>query len=438
MKITKFLLIVFLLSGVVLSSCKKDEEKDNTVTDDPRIRTMSINGLTATFVVNDVEGLIFNYDSLSYGTAVNKLRPEFTGHGGKLSFQYKYGNGEWREFSNDTLDFSFQRVFFKSIAPDSSYTKEYRIEVRVHKYDVEAFTWKKNEKTLPVQGKVVSQKAVFYGQKYYFFYRNEADKSYVITSEDGDNWIEAGEIAINDPDWTTLTSMYQSVTFAVQAAGELYVCDDLSDGNFSFRPFDTELPEGVTLQVPLFTLGDNFWVIAKEADHSFLYSLTEGGEYQKGVSLPSGTPVENITTFVSPSGSTTIGYIFGGKNANGNGTAWGIDVNGNIIELTSNPSALPALSYPTPLFFGSRLYLAGGVTSGNYSNRFYASPNSGVAWSNDTHKILPAQLAKGSIFEYERNKIILIGGENRSGFSPNVWKAVLNQEILDDIILNRN
>jgi len=85
--------------------------------------------------------------------------------------------------------------------------------------------------------------------------------------------------------------------------------------------------------------------------------------------------------------------------------------------------------------------MAGGITSGDYSNRFYVSPTSGATWSRDTHKTLPDEIspiAKGSIFQYERNKIILIGGENKKGFSPTVWKGTLNQEILDDIIHNRN
>ena len=454
MKIKEFLLIVFLLSGIVLSSCKKGEEESKVVTDDPRIRSMVISALpNATFVVNDMTGLIFNYDSLSYGTPINNLNPEFGGYGGALSFQYKLGeNGEWKEFSNNALDFSTALpVFFKSIAPDADYTKEYRIDVRVHKYDVEAFTWTEKANALSVQGTVVSQKAVFYNQKYYFFYRNDLGKSYVITSGDGDDWTNGDEINIENPDWATLTSMHQSHKLAVQVAEELYVCD-LSTGTPSFTQSNVALPEGTILQAPLFTLRNNFWIIAKEADLAFLYSLAEGAEeYEKRTSLPSRTPVEQITTFVSPSGSTTLGYIFGGKNTIGNGSVWGVDVSGNIMELTSNQYALPFLNYPMPLFFGNKLYLAGGIASytgrtpseESYTNRyidlFYGSPNSGTGWSQDTHKFLPDEIkfAKGSLFEYKRNNIILIGGEipigeNESKFSPSVWKGQLNQEILDD------
>jgi hypothetical protein len=78
------------------------------------------------------------------------------------------------------------------------------------------------------------------------------------------------------------------------------------------------------------------------------------------------------------------------------------------------------------------------MNSGDYKNLFYASPNSGTTWSKDTHKVLPTQIAKGFIFEYKRNNIILIGGEKNSEFSPNVWKGELNQDILDDMILNGN
>jgi len=443
MKIKKFLLIAFSLP-IVIFSCKKDEEKDNTVTDDPRIRTMVINSLRTTFVVNDVEGLIFNYDSLAYGTNISKLPPIFTGYGGPLSFQYKFGEaGEWKDFANDTIDFSSQPVFFKSIAPDPNYTKEYRIDIRVHKYDVDAFTWGKSG-TLPVIGTVVSQKAVFYNQKYYFFYCNDLGKSRVITSENGENWTDVGEIDIDNLDWTTLTSMHQPQTLVVQSGEKLYKCDDLSANPSAFTPFTVELPEDCTLKVPLFTLGNNFWVIAKnQSDSTFLYSLANGGEaYQRRTLLPSRVAlIEKITTFVSPSGTTTVGYIFGGESVNGNGTVWAVDVNGNIIELTSNQSVFPFLTYSMPFLFGNNLCLVGGITSGNYTDRFYVSQNSGATWSRDTHKTLPVEIgpiAKGSIFQYERNKIILIGGENENGFLPNVWKGVLNREILDNIIHNRN
>ena len=445
MKIKEFLLLIFLLSGVI-SSCKKSDDKDNTVTDDPRIRTMTVSKLSTTFVINDVEESIYNYDSLSYNTDITKLHPIFTGYGGTLSFQYKSGkNGNWKVYSsNDTLNFSSPiPIFFKSIAPDSNYTKEYEINIRVHKYDVEAFTWEKRG-TLPVQGTVVSQKAVFHNQKYYFFYRNESGKSYVIT-KNGDKWTQAGEIDVDEPDWTTLTSMHQPQKLVVQAAGGLYVCDDI-EKSFSFKQFHVALPEGCTLQVPLFTLGNKFWIIVKEESTNYLYSLVQGAEeYQKEALLSSEIPVEKITTFVSPSGSTTLGYIFGGKNeTSGNGTVWGIDINGNIMQLTSNQPVFPARIYPMPLFFGNKLYIVGGIISkdNSYANQFYVSSNSGAGWSEDTHKILPKNqigpIAKGFIFQYERNKIILIGGESEKGFSPNVWEGILNQEILDDIIHNRN
>ena len=447
MKIKEFLLIIFLLSGVI-SSCKKSDDKDNTVTNDPRIRTMTESKLSTAFVINDVEGLIYNYDSLSYKTDVTELQPVFTGYGGTLSFQYKKGkNGNWETYSsNDTLNFSSPiPIILKSIAPDSNYTKEYEIDIRVHKYDVEAFTWKKKG-TLLVQGTVLSQKAVFYNQKYYFFYRNESRKSYVITSENGNEWKEAGKIDIDDLDWTTLTSMFQPDNLAVQATGSLYVCNLAAKGSISFTPSDATLPENCTLQAPLFTLGDHFWIIAKQDQTYYLCSLAKGTkEYQKVTSLDSNVPVEKITTFVSPSGSTTLGYIFGGKNeTNGNGTVWGVDINGNMMQLTSNQPVFPSRIHPMPLFFGNKLYIVGGITSKNniYTNQFYVSSNSGARWSEDTHKILPenqiGSMAKGSIFQHERNKIMLIGGENEKGFSSNVWEGILNQEILDNIIHNRN
>ena len=436
----KFLLIVLI--PAVIFSCKKDDEKDNAVKDDPRVRSMSISGISTTFVVNDVEGLIFNYDSISYGTAINKLHPAFSGYGEALSFQYRYeGEPAWKEYTKeDSLDFEkYKYVFFKAIAPDLEHTKEYRIEVRVHKYDVEAFTWEKKG-TLTVQGTVVSQKAVFHNNKYYFFYRNDSDDSYLLTSENGEVWNDGGKIDIDSPDWATLTSMYKPETLAVQAAGKIYHCD-LKAEKISFLPDDAALPEDCTLHTPLFTLRNNFWIMVKQASTYRLCFLPEGEKrYKEGAVLPSGAQFENITTFVAPSGSTIIGYIFGEKHINGNdGAVWGVDINGNVMRLTSDRAVFSFRSYPMPLLFENRLSIFGGIKSdGSYSNEFFNSPNSGATWSKDTHKLLPvkAGIAKGSIFEYERNKIIIIGGEKSDGFSPDIWKGTLNQEILNGLIYN--
>ena len=447
----KFLLIVFLIP-VVIFCCKKDEEKDNAIKDDPRVRSMSISGISTTFVVNDAEGLIFNYDSISYGTAINKLRPAFSGYGEALSFQYRYdGDPVWKEYTNqDTLDFSSVRVFFKAIAPDPVYTKEYQIAVRVHKYDVEAFTWYEKGTLIPVQGKVISQKAILYNNKYYFFYCNNLGESYLLTSdafkltseapEDENSWIDKGKIDIDNPDWATLTSMYTPNILAVQAAGKIYRCD-LTEGEISFLPDDAVLPENYTLHAPLFTLKNSFWIIVKQESTYRLCSLPEGEKiYKEGVVLPSGVQFENITTFVAPSGSAIIGYIFGEKHVNGNdGAVWGVDVSGNVMQLTSDRSVFSFRSYPMPFLFENRLCIFGGLKSdGYYSGEFFNSPNSGATWSKDTHKILPVKIgmAKGSIFEYERNKLIIIGGESKEGFLPNVWKGTLNQEILNGLIYN--
>ncbi len=441
MQVKKFLFIAFLLP-VALFSCKKDEKDDiKVVTDDPRIRAMNISVLPTTFVVNDVEGVIFNYDSLAYGTTLDSLHPIFTWYGGTSSFQYKYGeNGEWKNYENygktiinfeSTVGAEKLPVFFKSIAPDTTHTKVYKIDIRVHEYDVAAFEWN-SVGTLPVQGKVVSQKAVFYDRKYYFFYRNESGKSFVLISENGKNWTDAGEVNIENLNWETLTSLHQSQTVAVQAGIELYTCD-LSVNPSAFNSFDAI--DG--LKSPLFTLGNNFWIIGSADGTNYLYSLANGSdEFQRVTALPDRVPVENITTFVSLSGGTALGYIFGGEAMNGNGTVWSVDENGNIEELSQNQEVFPHLIYPVPLFFENKLSMLGGINAGEYTSLFYASTNSGATWQSDRHKTLPDKIggiAKGSIFQYERNKVILIGGENKDGFSPKVWGGVLKQEILNDI-----
>jgi len=433
MSIKNIWIFSFLLIGIFFSCKKNKDENNGDATNDPRIRTMVINGLSTDFVVDDEEGLIYNSDSLPYGTNIKALVPTFTGYGVVLTYQVNK-NGVWTTYSNTTaLDFT-SGLTIRAIAPQTEYTKDYQIDIRVHNYDVEAFTWN-NPVPLPVNGDVISEKAIFKNGFYYFFYTNSSANSYVLTSTDGENWINAGQIMILNPDWTTLTAMSQS-SLAVKAGDALYVCD-LSTPS-SFVRSEAQLPQGFVLETPLFALGTNFWIIAEQGGLRYLCSLAQDAmDYQQGRQLPSVFPVDKITTFVLSSGSTMIGYIFGGSDLNGNGTVWAVDINGSVVRLTGGQSGFPALTYPMPFTFDNTLYIVGGMlANGDYTRQCYASSNSGATWTANSHKTLPVEIgamAAGSIFEYEPNRVILIGGKNQDGFLPMVRKGLLNQVILDEI-----
>jgi len=440
MKIKGFLSVVFLLT-ILFSSCKKDEKDDVAiVTDDPRIRAMSIDKISHAFVINDTRGEIFNHDSLSYGTKIDALHPQFSGYAAGLRYQYKKDE-RWVDYTGaDTLDFS-KPVWIKAIAPDSNYTKEYKIDIRVHRYDVEGFEWSDEKAIFSEQNAVVvSQKAYFYQKKFYFFYRDGNNDNHLFVSTDnGEQWskttlqLEEPETTWK-PDWKTLTFMHQEQTLVVkdEITNTLYICKNIENDVLMFSPSKAVLPQNTTLKTPLFTLRDNFWVIAEEGSNRYLYYLPNDStkkEYIKKESLLPEFSLDEACIFVALSGSSTkLGYIL---VKNGTETeVWVMDANGNIQQFSTGET-FPFHTEAMPLYFGNRLYITGGMIEQDYSKKFYETPNSGISWTENSHKFLPVEVAGGSLFEYERNKIILIGGQTKDGFYPYVRKGVLKREILE-------
>jgi hypothetical protein len=431
MKMKNWTFFVILFLGIIISSCKENKDTEDKLSDDPRVRSMVVSGISKMFVINDTESIIYNYDSLSYGTKINSLYASFSGYEGTISVQY-LKDGIWTEHvSTSPLDFT-SGLRIKSISADGVYSKEYDVDIRIHNYDVEAITWEKVA-DLPVTATVVSQKTIRFNDSYYLFGVDETGESFVLISSDGENWTSR-EIVIDNPDWSTLSFMFRNLVVSTETG--LYTCD-LSSG-FVFSPVEVALPAGVKNFMPLFTLNNNFWLMGEESGTYYLYMLRDGEEeYRRLLPLPAAFPVSEITTFLSPSSSNQLGYIFGGKNTDGSGAVWSLDTNGNLLNLTHNQSSLPYAIHSMPLYFEGKLFLVGGKKEEGYTSDFHESTNFGTSWFNNTHKILPDEIGtigSGYIYEYDRNKVILIGGKNESGFRKGVWKGILNQAILDEIL----
>lgn len=431
-----FLLMLFSLSCGMFVSCKDDDDDDAVSLnyDDPRVRVMTINGISATFVVNDVESLIYNYDSLSFGTDVKRLHPVFSGYQVSPIMQYDSA-GTWKSYPSDTtfkLDFS-NVVKFRSISLDSLHTKVYTVELRVHEYDVESYEWELAS-TLPVHGDVVTQKAVSFGGKYYFFYSNGAGENYALSSSDCKSWKEEGSIVMAGADWHTLTERNGSLV--VNTANGLYVCTS----ELSFIPSSALLPANLSMVKPLFTLGAKFWVVAEDVDgKKSLCSLAAGSQnYEVEDPLPSTFVVEGMEAVVSPSGSTLVGYLFT-SDGQGGTAIWALDNVGNLMCLSNGKSPFDFRFGMMAYYYDKTLCVIGGQdAAGNYQGTLYKSTDSGMRWGYDSHKIFPNEeeyRAYSSIlFNEDTNEVFMIGGKNKSGFAPGVWKGILKQFLMDDLI----
>ncbi len=420
MRFKTAILAACALMTVAGSACSDDDDDDFSDTD-PRIRYMAVEGLSTTFVVNDVEGIIYNYDSLTYGTDISALVPSFFGYDVSPTIEY-WKDGAWVTYSND--DDTTHKLNMDQLKIRSSrggQTKEYTIDLRVHKVDVNSFLWT-NIGTLPVEGTVTGEKAVLYNSVYYLFYSNTAGNSYLLKSSDeGCSWTGTA-IAMKGADWNTLSETLNGFV-VLDTTGKAYVAG--TDGAFTVAETGT-----CTLVKPLYVLSNKFWAIGQIDGVNYLCATAGNlSEMTKVAALPDGFTTENLSSTITHSGATTkIAYVY--TTSNGEGKMWAVDNVGNFLSLSTG--GVPYLEGTAVISADSEIGLLGGVTTaGKPSTSYYTSSDGGLTWTDNWHKTLPGNIggmAYTSTFaNTEGTQLLLIGGQTADGYSKYVWHGILKE-----------
>lgn len=422
MKFKSYLLLSSALLGLVNVSCSdKDDDSNEYSNTDSRIRSVHISGLNVPFVVNDFEHIIYNYDSLTYGTDISHRMIYFADYDVKspgLTYLINE-NGDWKLYSNRTADsvyFDLRNLEIRTISLDQNNRSIYKLDIRVHKNDVNSFNWIKLS-DLSFNGEVASFKNVEVNGVYCCFYTNKDGNSYVLSSTDAKKWTSK-QLDKQSFDWNSLAVFGSK---AVAFAGEKIATID-TDKDFAVTLTDNK----AGLKSLLFSLGDKCWAVGKDG---FYTCSGENMDSEKAFEVPSGFPTENITTLVTLSGSRTrVGYIYGTDN--GVASVWVLDKSSNLIKISSSSNTgLPVLSKSVLVNIDDEISLLGGVNDKNeYMNTCYSSSNAGLTWSLNWHKELPSEIgrvANVGAFVASDGKLIFVAGETADGVATGVWNGVL-------------
>lgn len=418
--------VISFLLPILVMSCKEDETYVDLNKDDPRVRSVLLfNQKDLSFVVNDVENIIYNYDSLAYGSDLTNMRFYFYGYISSPTIKYKSeSDKEWKKFENgSSIDLS-SPIMILSTSEDGANQKKYKLDLRVHKYDVAAFTWV-NKNSIELEDVVSSQKSLTNEGEWLWFCSTKGGQNYCFSSKDGgDSWTKK-ELDNHSYNWNSL----------VLFNNKLYVQDenkDLYEASYSSLSFSKK--DDIKVDYLLFEVDGLLWAIAD----SSLYTMgKEESELVKLCPIPSEFSYENLMTFTTESASTQLGYLYSTKN--GKGFIWSVDYKGNFYQLVSSDNALPYLENPMVYIYDKTLGIVGGkMSDGTYSPVCYASYDSGVSWSEDWHKKLTGSLKNlnnaGVFVSSNNGELVLVGGNLGDKASSIVWEGVLNQLINDKLI----
>lgn len=195
--------------------------------------TQTLSGDSIKWEIDQINGKIYNLDSLPVGTNVTKIVATISANG--LVARDSIGELKYFGSGSDSLDFTKPvkfRVIAYANANKGDYNSNYRsydVEVRVHQVDPDVWTWDSisSATSFPGAAFTTGQKAVELDNKIYVFGTNGSQVS-VASSDNGTSWSTAQALTgISSIDYATVLADANNHKFYGKAAdGTLCVSSD--------------------------------------------------------------------------------------------------------------------------------------------------------------------------------------------------------------------
>ena len=458
MKSTKICLS--FVCGVILAtltSCLGSDNQDDYFISSAEILTFAVHHDaikaldSVIFRIDQVQGLIYNKDSVRYG--VNPLDYKYIVNytaGGFGFFSLSIDNtgnptdSVWIN-SGDTLDFS-KPLHLKSYAGDGIKFKMYTVELNFATIDPDSIQYKQLASGLAFLNAAESNTVEFNGK--FCCYSRSSSSIELHTSVDGKSW-----------DMESLDGFPDNAALANIAAlnGKLYL---ISQDGKMFSSSDGQHWEEIPVNYPVVTLigaiqpgavqqGVLACVIRKE---DVLYFATtsgngkfeptdEDGQFEPTNLVPSDFPAHGFASLSFDRMQTQYLLVAGGQTASGdihnlvwtteNGTYWA------MISEANGRGRLPAMTGANVIKYGAdgNLFLFNGkLSSGSFNGEVFRSKDGGIFWDKmpDKYKFPATYLQRydASVVLGAKNIFYFFGGKNVEPVTD-CWSGRQNRLIVD-------
>lgn len=181
--------------------------------------TTTMKGSVVKFTIDHENGLVYNRDSIAYGTKVSAVLVDVTADGYVC---YLKENGE-EGAKEDSIDFT-RPVTFKVMSYDNQFVRNYQVSVNVRQIDPTLTQWDRVSTDFPtVFG--TEAKAFVKGDLLYVIGKSDDEKCYA-TSFDGEVWSEPILCEGLPAGADCVSALLCKDRFLMTAGGELFVSDD--------------------------------------------------------------------------------------------------------------------------------------------------------------------------------------------------------------------
>lgn len=443
--------ILCLTLALTMVSCLDNKQKEETVTYSEALITSmtfaasdSFPGLAKarfTITTSTDTGMIYNIDSLQFGTLLDTVSPRLTFNHTPAYTVFYTGADSTADTvlytGADTLNFTVQPVRLLVMASDNETPKWYNIYVNVHTVDPDLYQWE------CIQPRIFSadgaeSKALLTGGRFYLFVNNGFTTS-LYTSADAITWNAPQQVSTLPEGCSVRKILEAEGVFYYPAGNKLYTSVD--GLNWTAESYDGQ---GFSLVNMLYFFNDSVWAIAERTDGKLqLCNMHKGGHMAlTGVELPDNFPVSEYAALPFASASNRKrAMIVGGFDRQGNSlnSRWNIEyLKGkgySMADFTIEQPAFESLSGAAIVVYDNALHMFGSVSHDNTisSSDQLISTDEGMHWTMpDTAKnVLPADYRnrqKASVLVDENTHFIyIIGGQSRTESFADVYRGRLNK-----------
>ena len=484
-----YLMFILLLS-VTVASCNKKDEPKSTIDDNYSVYSYSSTLVSAfslkantkiasgldsvTFAIDQERGLIYNADSLPYGTRVTALCVNVTSASTVAERLFIVKNGTvqkdttitYRNNGNDSIDFTGD-VTLRVISRDGENTRDYKVKVNVHKEEPDVIVWDQSRRRdLPnVTSTLQDSKTVMINGDFMCLVNDNGN--YVLSNAEdplAGTWNKTEILFPFVPNVSSFTATPQAL-YILDETGELYSSTDMG-ASWTHC--------GVAWNTIVGAYNDRILGVKNDGT-SWVHDEYPQRAGFVPVKIASNFPINGMSQLVMASNEWTASQqamCMGGVLASGalSNAVWGYD--GEQWGMVSNNSVLPAMSgatlfsyytysrSSTSLIYNKRvtwMVMGGTLDDGSLNTTTYISRNQGINWSKGEGGLqLPAMIpafSDAQIFVYDRQHranaprlnaydpgqvtpvpewdcsyIYLFGGYAANGTAlNNVWEGVLRR-----------
>lgn len=438
----RFLYIISILAAV-LSSCKNNTSTTTVDRSTAQLKSFyfasndSMPGLaSAVFTIeerNDT-GLVWNKDSILYGTSLKRVVPRFIFAATPSAAYLTMADSIVQLTGYDTLDFTKTPIYLTIRSADKSNTKIYRMNVTVHQADPDLFTW--TRLSAGVLGyDDCDQRVVEVGDDFVMLTSNGYSLR-AYKSADGSMWSDLGTMNGLPKGTKVRQIISDGVNLFYAQDSTVYTSTDIT--NWTEKKMDRPT------HTMLLYWNNHAWLLTTNDDGFYELAYTNGSTLTMSGLVPGGEfPISDFATvrFLSSS-LRERAMILGGFSEYGAAlnSRWNLEYSTHIKEhngyrlqdYSQDRMDFTGVTGISVVYYNHMLMLFGGIDSkSQYLGRdIYTSSDEGITWTKaDTAKnqLPESYQARQKLSAVVRdNNIYIFGGEDSERTYSDAYKGRLN------------